>query len=170
MPMLTKNFILVLGIIAALAFFAFRIFNRQKEAGKHIERTFAIIKPEAVAAGNAPAILNLIKDKGFTILAEKETSFDQAAAEKFYAVHKDKPFFADLVKYITSGPVIVLVLEKENAVKAWRDLMGATNPEKAEAGTIRKLFGKDIQQNAVHGSDSAENAKVEIVQFFPELS
>ena len=166
--MLTKKFALILGL-AAIIFFGLTLLRKQKHAYQSSEQTFAIIKPEAVAAGNAPAILTMIKDHGFTIVAEKDITFDQAAAEKFYAVHNNKPFFGDLVKYITSGPVIALVLAKENAVKAWRDLMGATNPEKAEAGTIRKLYGKDIQHNAVHGSDSPENAKIEIAQFFPEL-
>lgn len=132
-------------------------------------RTLAIIKPDAVAAGNAQNIITAIKNNGFTILDQKEITLDKDTAEKFYAVHKDKPFFADLISYITSGPIIVLALEKENAVQTWRNLMGATNPEKADAGTIRQLYGTDIQRNAVHGSDSAENAQKEIAIFFPEL-
>lgn len=156
-------FLVALAAGAGLFFFL-----RQRSAVKP-ERTFAIIKPEVIAAGKAPEILGMIRDHGFTIVAQRETTLDKATAEQFYGVHKDKAFFPDLVTYITSGPVIVLVLEKENAVQAWRDLMGATNPEKAVEGTIRKRFGTDIQRNAVHGSDSVENAQKEIKQFFPEL-
>lgn len=133
------------------------------------ERTFAIIKPEAVQDGHAPEILKIIKEHGFTILSQRETTLSKDQAEQFYSAHKDKPFFTDLITYITSGPVILLVLEKNDAIKAWRDLMGATNPEKASPGTIRKLFGKDIQHNAVHGSDSQESAQREIGQFFSGL-
>ena len=152
--MLTKKFALILGL-AAIIFFGLTLLSKQKHAYQSSEQTFAIIKPEAVAAGNAPGLPSImIKDHGFTIVAEKQITFDQAAAEKFYAVHNNKPFFGVLSKIYYFGWVIALVLAKENAVKAWRDLMGATNPEKAEAGTIRKLYGKDIQHNAVHGSDS----------------
>lgn len=165
--MISKNIpiirIILVTITVMLGFFIGKQFLNKKE------RTFAIIKPEALAAGYAPEILKLIKDNGFTIVAQQETTLDKNAAEQFYAVHKDKPFFADLVTYITSGPVILLILEKKNAVHAWRKLMGATNPEKAEPGTIRKLYGKDIQHNAVHGSDSPENAQKEIAQFFKNI-
>ena len=154
-------------LLSALAFAALGGFLLMRRKSKSVERTFAIIKPDAVAAGHAPAIIQLIKDNGFTIVAERNATVDKEAAEQFYGVHKDKPFYQDLVAYITSGPVVLLTLEKENAVQSWRTLMGATNPEKAQAGTIRKLYGTDIQHNAVHGSDSVENAHKEIAQFFP---
>ncbi len=166
--MITKHLPLIVSLLAALGLLTFFIINKQKRSA-HIERTFAIIKPDAVAEGNAAAILGMIKEGGFTIVAQKEATLSKEQAESFYAVHKEKPFFSDLVQYITSGPVILLVLEKENGIKAWRDLMGATNPEKAVEGTIRHRFGKNIQQNAVHGSDSIENAKKEIAFFFPTL-
>lgn len=134
------------------------------------EKTLAIIKPDAVAAGNADKIIQSIKDNGFKILAQKEITLDKNTAEQFYAAHKDKPFFADLINYITSGPIVVLALEREDAVPAWRALMGSTNPANADEGTLRKLYGTDIQRNAVHGSDSPENAQAEIKLFFPELN
>lgn len=167
----TKLFIIIaLSLIAvASAYFLAKQSPFCKATKNSAERTLAIIKPDAVAAGNAENIIAAIKDYGFHIIAQKELTLDQNTAEQFYAVHKDKPFFADLIKYITSGPIIVLVLEKENAVSAWRTLMGATNPIHAQDNTMRKLYGTDIQRNAVHGSDSVENAKEEIKIFFPEL-
>lgn len=133
-----------------------------------IERTLAIIKPDAVQAKHAGSIIDIIEKKGFTITALKKIRLADEEARTFYAVHRERPFFADLVSYITSGPVVVMVLEKEGAVQAWRTLMGNTNPAKAEVGTIRQLFGTDIQHNAAHGSDSVENAKIEIDFFFPD--
>lgn len=133
------------------------------------ERTFAIIKPDAVAAGNADAIVAMIKKNSFTVLAQQKIHISKKQAEVFYAAHKGKPFFDELVEFISSAPVVVMVLEKENAVKAWRDLMGATDPIKAADGTIRKLYGKSIGPNAVHGSDAPETARVEIGLFFPTL-
>jgi len=131
-----------------------------------MERTFGIIKPDAVAKGYAGAILAAVEENGFTLVGFKKTRLSVAQAEAFYAVHKERPFYGGLVKFMTEGPVVVMVLEKENAIADWRKLMGATNPEKAEAGTIRKRFAQDIERNAVHGSDAPETAAVEIPFFF----
>lgn len=133
------------------------------------ERTFAMIKPDAVAAKNGGKIIDLIEQNGFTIVGMRKMNIDKAKAEEFYAVHKERPFYGELVSFVTSGPVIVLALEKDNAVKAWRDLMGATDSRKADKGTIRNLFGTDIGKNAAHGSDAPETAKTELKLFFPEL-
>lgn len=133
------------------------------------ERTFAMIKPDAVAAKNGGKIIDLIEQNGFTIVGMRKMNIDKAKAEEFYAVHKERPFFGELVSFVTSGPVIVMALEKDNAVKAWRDLMGATDSRKADKGTVRNLFGTDIGKNAAHGSDAPETAKTEIALFFPEL-
>lgn len=135
-----------------------------------MEKTFAIIKPDAVKNRNAGAIIELIERNGFDILGMQKISMTKDQAEQFYAVHKERPFFGELIEYITSGPVIIMTLAKEHAIKDWRDLMGATNPAEAAAGTIRRMFGKDIGSNATHGSDAAETAKLEIGQFFPELA
>ena len=134
-----------------------------------IERTFAMIKPDAVAAKNSGKIIDLIEQNGFTILGLLKMIIDTKKAEEFYAVHKERPFFGELVSFVTSGPVIVMALEKANAVKAWRDLMGATDSRKADKGTVRNLYGTDIGRNAAHGSDSVENGKIELSLFFPEL-
>lgn len=134
-----------------------------------IEQTFAIIKPDAVQAKDSGKIIDLIESHDFDIERMQKLTLTKEQAEQFYSVHKERPFYNDLVAFMTSGPVVVMVLKKENAVKGWRNLMGDTNPEKAAEGTIRKLFGTDIQRNASHGSDSVENAKLEIKQFFPEL-
>lgn len=134
-----------------------------------IERTFAFIKPDAVAAHNSGKILDLIEHNAFDIIRMQKVALTKNQAEQFYAVHKDRPFFKDLVTYMTSGPAIALVLQKDNAVQAWRDLMGATNPAVAQEGTIRKLYGTDITHNATHGSDSKENALQEMRQFFNDL-
>ncbi len=130
------------------------------------ELTFAIIKPDAVAAGHIGPILTMITEAGFTIRAMRMTRISKAEAEGFYAVHKERPFFGGLVQFMTEGPVVVMALEKENAIKAWRDLMGATNPEKAAEGTIRKRFGSGIERNATHGSDAPETAATELAFFF----
>lgn len=137
---------------------------------QQIERTFAIVKPDAVAAGNTQNIINMIKDHGFKVLAQEPIHWTRAQAEQFYAIHNARPFFGELVEFMISGPVVMLVLEKENAVLAWRDLMGATNPAQAAAGTVRSLYGTSIGNNATHGSDSVDNAKIEIGQFFPDLA
>ena len=131
-----------------------------------MERTFGIIKPDAVAKGHAGAILAAIEENGFTLVGFKKTRLSLAQAQAFYAVHKERPFYNDLVKFMTEGPVVVMVLERENAIAEWRKLMGATNPEKADAGTLRKRFAENIERNAVHGSDAPETAAVEIPFFF----
>lgn len=134
-----------------------------------IERTLAIIKPDAVKSKHIGDIISRIEQEGFNILEMKKTNITKPQAAKFYAVHQGKPFFAELVEFMTSGPVVVMAIEKENAIKAWRDLMGATDPEKAAPGTLRKLYGKNVGSNATHGSDAPETAKVELGLFFPEL-
>ncbi len=133
-------------------------------AGKY---TLTMVKPTGVREGHAGEILKIItKDGGFRIAAMKMVKLSEADAKEFYKVHADKPFYNDLVKFMTSGPIIAAVLEKENAVQAFRNFIGATNPAEAAEGTIRKMFGKSIEQNCVHGSDSDENALREIKFFF----
>lgn len=131
-----------------------------------MERTFAIIKPDAVAKGYTGAILAMVEQAGFRIVGLKRTRLSRAQAEGFYAVHRERPFFEGLVTFMTEGPVVVMVLEKENAIADWRALMGATNPANAAEGTIRKQFAENIERNAVHGSDAPETAAVEIPFFF----
>lgn len=135
-----------------------------------MQKTFAMIKPDAVAAKNAGKIIDVIEKNGFTILRMEKIQLSKEKAAEFYAVHKERPFFGELVEFVTSGPVIVMALEKENGVLAWRDLMGATDPLKAAEGTIRKMFGKNIGNNATHGSDAPETAQVELGLFFPHLN
>ena len=131
-----------------------------------MERTLAIIKPDAVAARNAGRILERIESSGFTIRAMRLVSLSNKEAEGFYAVHRERPFFASLTAFMSSGPVIVLALEAPDAIKQWRTLMGATDPAKAEANTLRKDFGASIENNATHGSDAPETAAFEIGYFF----
>ena len=131
--------------------------------------TFGIIKPDAVAANHSGAILQKILDNGFKVRGLKLIHLTKQQAEGFYAVHRERPFFAGLVEFMSSGPCVVMALEKEGAVKAWRDLMGATDPAKADEGTLRKEFGGSVGENAVHGSDSDENAAIEIAYFFSRL-
>ena len=131
--------------------------------------TFGIVKPDAVRAGKTGAIIQRILDDGFKIRGLKLIHMTQQQAEGFYAVHRERPFFSGLVEFMSSGPSVVMALEKENAVKGWRDLMGATDPAKADAGTLRKDFGGSVGENAVHGSDSDENAAIEIAYFFSKL-
>jgi nucleoside-diphosphate kinase len=131
--------------------------------------TFGIIKPDATRAGKFGAILQKIVDAGFKVRGMKLIHMSQKQAEGFYAVHTGKGFFAELTEFMSSGPCVVLALEKEGAVKAWRDLMGATNPAEAAEGTLRKEFAASIGENAVHGSDSDENAAIEIAYFFSKL-
>ncbi|HEX9959833.1 MAG TPA: nucleoside-diphosphate kinase [Pyrinomonadaceae bacterium] len=131
--------------------------------------TFGIIKPDAVRAGRQGAILQKILDAGFKIRGMKLIHQSRKQAEGFYAVHAERPFFGELTEFMSSGPCVVLALEKENAVKAWRDLMGATNPAEAAEGTLRREFAASIGENAVHGSDSDENAAIEIAYFFSKL-
>ena len=132
-----------------------------------VERTLSIIKPDAVAKNVIGKIYSRFEGAGLKIVASRMAHLSQAEAEGFYAVHRERPFFADLVKFMVSGPVVIQVLEGENAVLAHRDLMGATDPKKAAPGTIRADFADSIDANAVHGSDSAENAAIEIAYFFP---
>ena len=133
-----------------------------------MERTFAIIKPDAVERNLIGKILERIESNGFKIAGMKKTQLSQKEAKGFYYVHKERPFFDSLTEFMCSGPVVLLVLEKENAITAWRDLMGATNPEDAKEGTIRKDFAISIEKNSTHGSDSAENAAYELSYFFSE--
>ncbi|MCC5937558.1 MAG: nucleoside-diphosphate kinase [Lunatimonas sp.] len=132
-------------------------------------RTFTMIKPDAFGAGNAGAILKMIEDSGFKLVAMKIARLTPEAAGQFYAVHKERPFFGDLCAYMSSGPIIAAILEKDNAVADFRTLIGATNPANAAEGTIRKLFAKSLEENAVHGSDSDENAAIEGSFFFSDL-
>ena len=130
------------------------------------EQTLSIIKPDAVERNLDNEIKEMFKNKGFKIIKEKKIQIEKSEAEKFYKVHETKPFYNDLCAYLSSGPIVVMVLEKENAVLGNRELMGATNPKDAEQGTIRKKYGISIDKNSVHGSDSHENAKIEIDFFF----
>ena len=131
-----------------------------------IERTFSILKPDATARNLTGAINAMIEKSGLRIVAHKRVMITRAQAEAFYAVHRQRPFFGELVDFMISGPVVVQVLEGENAITAYRDLMGATDPAKAAEGTIRKAFAKSISENSVHGSDAPETAQKEIAQFF----
>ena len=131
-----------------------------------LELTFAIIKPDAVSKQATGAILQRIEESGLEIVAMKRLEITERLAQGFYAVHKERPFFGDLVKFMTSGPVVVLALRGENAIQRWRDLMGPTNSNDAPPGTIRGDFGTDVEQNASHGSDAPETAKLEISYFF----
>jgi len=133
-----------------------------------MERTLSIIKPDAVAKNVIGKIYSRFEDAGFKIVAAKMLHLDEVSAGGFYAVHKDRPFFKDLISFMTSGPVIVQVLEGENAVAKHREIMGATNPQEAAPGTIRADFAETLDENAVHGSDSLENAVIEISYFFSE--
>ena len=136
--------------------------------GVFMNRTFSIIKPDATKRNITGSINKIIENSNLIIVAQKRIKLSKEKAEGFYAIHKDRPFFNDLIDYMTSGPVIVQVLEGENAVEKYRKIMGATNPENAEEGTIRKKHALNIQENSVHGSDSEENAKIEINFFFNE--
>ncbi len=131
-----------------------------------MERTFAIIKPDAVAAKNAGKIIDRIEAEGFNIVAMKKIHMSKHIAKCFYYVHSERPFYNDLTDFMSSGPCIVMCLEKEGAIKAWRDLMGATNPSEAADNTLRKVFGKNIDNNATHGSDAPETAAEELGLFF----
>jgi nucleoside-diphosphate kinase len=134
----------------------------------NMEQTLSIIKPDAVERKLDNEIKEMFKNKGFLITKEKKIQIEKSEAEKFYKVHETKPFYNDLCTYLSSGPIVVMVLEKENAVLGNRELMGATNPKDAEDGTIRKKYGISIDKNSVHGSDSVENAKIEIDFFFKD--
>ena len=131
-----------------------------------IEQTFAIIKPDAVESGHTGGIIRMIEEAGFRIRAMKLQRLTRRQAEAFYLVHRERPFYGSLVEFMTSGPAVVMVLERENAIRHWRDTMGATDPAKAAEGTIRKRYASGIERNAVHGSDAPETAAVEIPFFF----
>ena len=131
--------------------------------------TFGIIKPDAVRAGHTGSIIQRILDDGFGVRGLKLIQMTRKEAEGFYDVHRERPFFAGLTEFMSSGPCVVMTLEKEGAVKSWRDLMGATDPSRADEGTLRKQFGGSVGENAVHGSDSDENAAIEIAYFFSRL-
>ena len=133
-----------------------------------MNRTLSIIKPDATKRNITGSINKIIEDNNLVIIAQKRIKLSKEKAEGFYAIHKEKPFFNDLIEYMTSGPVIVQVLEGDNAVENYRKIMGATNPENAESGTIRKAYALNIQENSVHGSDSIDNAKIEINYFFKD--
>ncbi len=132
------------------------------------DKTFTMIKPDAVAAGNSGAIVKIIEENGFKIRAMKYTRLSLERAGQFYEVHKERPFYKDLCAYMSSGPIIPIILEKENAVDAFRELIGATNPKEAAEGTIRNLYATSIEANAIHGSDSDDNAAIEGNFFFSE--
>ena len=134
-----------------------------------MERTFAIIKPDAFAAGDAGKILSRVYAEGFKVVGIKKLYMSKVEAEGFYYVHKERPFFAELTSFMSSGPCVVLVLEAEGAIRKWRDLMGATNPAEAADGTLRKEFGRSIGENATHGSDAPATAAFEIPYFFSGL-
>ncbi len=132
------------------------------------ERTFSIIKPDATRRNLTGKVNAVIEDAGLRIVAQKRIKMSRDQAEKFYEIHKERPFFGELVDFMTSGPVVVQVLEGENAVARYREVMGATNPAQAADGTIRKLYAESVGENSVHGSDSLDNAKLEIAQFFSD--
>ncbi|MGZ5986373.1 MAG: nucleoside-diphosphate kinase [Caulobacteraceae bacterium] len=132
------------------------------------ERTFSIIKPDATRRNLTGKVNAVIEDAGLRIVAQRRIKMSRAQAEKFYEVHKERPFFGELVDFMISGPVVVQVLEGDNAVAKYREVMGATNPANADEGTIRKLYAVSVGENSVHGSDSPENAAIEIAQFFKE--
>ena len=134
----------------------------------NIEQTLSIIKPDAVQRNLENEIKNIFKNKGFNVVNEKKIQLAKSEAEEFYKVHETKPFYSNLCAYLSSGPIVVMILEKEDAIIANRELMGATDPLKAEEGTIRKKYGISIDKNSVHGSDSVENAKIEIDFFFKD--
>ncbi len=134
-----------------------------------MEQTLAIIKPDAVAARHIGRIIQRIEDSGFQIRAMRKLHLTPREAEGFYAVHRERPFFASLTKFMSSGPVVVLALEAEDGIRKWRNLMGATDPAKADAGTLRKEFGRSIEDNATHGSDAPDTARFELGYFFPGL-
>ena len=133
-----------------------------------MQRTFSIIKPDATKRNITGAINKIIEENNLAIIAQRRIKLSKDKAEGFYSVHKDKPFFKDLIEYMTSGPVIIQVLEGDNAIESYRKIMGATNPENADKGTIREKYALNIQENSVHGSDSLENANIEISYFFEE--
>ncbi|CDK30877.1 Nucleoside diphosphate kinase [Candidatus Babela massiliensis] len=166
--MIKINKILISCLLTLMhfSFNALKLEEKIEVKKPEIQSTLAIIKPDAVNNLNSGDIVRLIELNGFNIKEMKKTTIEKKDAEKFYAVHKERPFFKELVNYMTSGPIIVMVLEKTNAIASWRELMGTTNPDTANMGTIRKMFGQSVQLNAVHGSDSPQAAQEEIKFFF----
>ena len=167
----------IFAVCASTAIFAKQCTKKAKKVqktsqskGSTMEKTFAIIKPDAVKGHHTGEIIKIIEKHGFNIIRMEKIQMSKDKAKIFYAEHSERPFFGELVDFITSGPVVVLALEKENGVKAWRDLMGATDPKKADAGTIRNMFGANIGNNAVHGSDAHGSARRELDIFFPGLN
>jgi nucleoside-diphosphate kinase len=160
---------LVYSAIFAAANPLFRGENREKQRKMATNRTFTMIKPDATGANNTGAIVKMIEEAGFRIVAMKKTALTKELAGKFYAIHKERPFYNDLCNYMSSGPIVPMILEKENAVEDFRKLIGATDPAKAAPGTIRNLFAKSIEANAIHGSDSNENAAIEGAFFFSQF-
>jgi len=134
-----------------------------------LERTFSIVKPDAVASGHSGEILSTLEMEGFKIIALRMTRLSKVQAEGFYAVHRERPFFSSLVKFMTEGPIIVMALERDDAIAKLREIMGATNPANAAEGTIRKRFAESIERNCIHGSDGPDTAKVELAYFFSTL-
>jgi len=161
---MNKFFALILGVLTAL--FSTSASAQEKIIQPAAERTLSILKPDAVEAQEIGAIIAVIEKSGLEVVVLKMTQLTTAQAEQFYGVHKDRPFYQELVAYMSSGPIVVQVLEGKDAVRTYRTLMGATDPKKADKGTLRAVFGKSLEKNAVHGSDSLENAKTEIAFFF----
>lgn len=162
--------ILLSIVMCVAALFVFKYRKKiYKQGNNTMEKTLAIIKPDAVKAKNSGKIIDRIEQEGFEILGMKKIQLTKEQAQQFYAVHKERGFYGELVEFMTSGPVIVMALAKQGAVLAWRDLMGATNPAQAAEGTIRKIFATSIGENATHGSDAPETAAEEVAFFFPEL-
>jgi nucleoside-diphosphate kinase len=157
---------LALICLLLIALVSRQFFFKRNATMPVLERTFAMIKPDAVAAKHTGDIISAIEQDGFTIVKMRKEQLTKEKAQQFYAVHKAKPFFNELVDFVTSGPVVLMMLERENAIAQWRKLMGATDPVKAEENTLRKKFGTDIGHNAVHGSDAPQTAKEELAIFF----
>lgn len=160
-----------LGLVLCItSFYIIVIYKKSFNKGTHtMEKTLAIIKPDAVKAKNSGKIIDRIEQEGFEIVALQKMNLTKEKAQAFYAVHNERPFYGELVEFMTSGPVVVMALSKPDAIKAWRDLMGATNPAQAAEGTIRKLYGASVGENATHGSDAPETAAQEVAFFFPDL-
>ena len=162
------NKFIVFAFLVLIAIVGAYIFYQKKSIPQGPQQTFSIIKPDAVAANKSGLIIAQIEGSGLQVIAMKMTRLTPSQAEQFYAVHKDRPFYKTLVEFMSSGPIIAMVLEGDNAVTSYRSLMGATDPSKAEPLTLRKEFGTSVDRNAVHGSDSLDNAKKEIAFFFTD--
>ena len=168
---MNSSYAIMIGavVVAAVILFSIRFIAQYRKAHAIVvERTLAIIKPDAINAKHTGKIIERIEHEGFSIIDLKKVHLDAELAERFYEMHKGKSFFKELVDFMCSGPIIVLILEKENGIESWRKLMGATDPAKAEMGTLRSEFGTNVGSNALHGSDSQEAANREIKFFFPQ--